>query len=161
MMALRRMNKKAVWALPEWLFFFFYIFLSFTIAQILVEIPDSILNNRLQTGELVPSIDGDRINTMLAYKNPYSGKFDYGKIASADIVNNQTVHDLIIYPQKDNKAIYLSIDGKKAYFNKKFYEIAKPLAPIRYSSTVNTRLVQDQKDKGVKLLTIEQVYKKK
>jgi len=158
-MVLMRMNKRAVWALPDFLYFFFYVALSFTVMLVLVQIPDSILNDRLQTGNLAQVIDNDRVNAMLAFKNPYSGLLDYQKISSADAVSNQTVQNLIIFPDKE-RALFLSLDGKKAYMNKKYYDIAKPLAPIRYTSLVNRRQVEDQKDKSLKILTIEQVYKR-
>lgn len=158
-MVLMRMNKRAVWALPDFLYFFFYVGLTFTISFVLVQIPDSILNDRLQTGNLGQVIDNDRVNTMLAYKDPYSGRFDYDKISSANLINNQTAQNLIIFPDKE-RALFLSLDGKKAYMNKKYYDIAKPLAPIRYTSLVNRRQVEDQKDKSFKILTIEQVYKR-
>lgn len=160
MMALMHINKKATWALADFLYFFFYVGLTFVIALLVVKIPDNHLNAMLQTGNLEQTVDNDRMSAMLAYKNPYSGRLDFNKISSAGLVNNQTVQDLLIFPKKRKVALMLGIDGKSFYFHKDYYEIAKPLAPVRYVSLVNKRFVEAQDDKSWKTLMIEQVYKK-
>ncbi len=158
-MALRIIkSKKAFWGWADFLYFFFYVGLTFVLAIAISSIPDGILNSVLQKGNLEYTTNNDRMNTMLAYKDPYSGRFDYAVIQSDKIINNETVKNLLIFPKDKKIAIALSLDGKKYYWKKNFYDIAKPLTPITYESIVNTRLVQ-LPNKEWRKLTIEQVYK--
>ena len=154
-----RKNKKATWVFADFLYFFFYVGLTFAIAITLVKIPDNLLNDRLQAGNLGPEINNDRINNILAYKNPVSGRFDFNKIASVDVISTETVNNALIFPKNKKIALKFSIDGKDAYLDKNFYEIAKPLAFKRYISLVTKKRVQVQTDKSWKTLTIDQVFK--
>jgi hypothetical protein len=160
-MALRtiRKNKKATWVFADFLYFFFYVGLTFAIAIALVRIPDNILSAQLQSGNLGPELNNDRINTILAYKNPVSGRFDFNKIASVDIISKETVNNALIFPKDKKIALKFTIDNRDAYLDKSFYEIAKPLAFKRYTSLVTKKNVQVQTDKSWKTLTIDQVYK--
>ena len=158
-MALKILNKKkGMWAWADFLYFFFYISLTFVLAIALGGIPDSILNSMLQKGNLEYTTNNDRMDVMLAYKDPYSGRFDYTTIQSTNIINNETVRNLLIFPKNKKIALALSLDGKTFYYRKGYYDIAKPLTPITYESVINTRLVQ-LPNKEWRKLTIEQVYK--
>ncbi|MBW3004421.1 hypothetical protein KY310_01145 [Candidatus Woesearchaeota archaeon] len=151
-------NKKGTWAWADFLYFFFYVGLTFVLAIALGAIPDSILNSVLQKGNLEYTTNNDRMNTMLAYKDPYSGRFVYDKIESENIISVDVARNLLVFPENKKIAIALSLDGKTFYYKKDFYEIAKPLTPITYESVINTRLVQ-LPNKEWRKLTIEQVYK--
>ncbi len=158
-LALKILNKKkGMWAWADFLYFFFYISLTFVLAIALGGIPDSILNSMLQKGDLEYTTNNDRLNTILAYKDPFSGRFDYTKIESDRLITNDTVRDLLAFPKDKRLALMVSLNGKKAFKNKGYYEIAKPLTPITYESVINTRLVQ-LPNKEWRKLTIEQVYK--
>ncbi|MBW3001713.1 hypothetical protein KY338_00965 [Candidatus Woesearchaeota archaeon] len=158
-MALRILNnKKGTWAWADFLYFFFYVALTFVLALSISHIPDSILNSVLQKGNLEYTINNDRMDNMLAYKDPYSGRLNYLVLESDNMISNETVKNLLIFPKDKKIAVALSLDGKKYYWRKKYYDIAKPLTPITYESIVNTRMVQLPSNVWGKL-TIEQVYK--
>ncbi|MBD3303947.1 hypothetical protein GF343_02290 [Candidatus Woesearchaeota archaeon] len=152
-------NKKATWAWADFLYFFFYVGLTFVLALSISHIPDSILNSVLQKGNLEYTTNNARMDVMLAYKDPFSGRFDYGKIESEDIISVDTARNLVVFPKNKRIAIVLGLDGKTVYYKKGFYDIAKPLTPITYESIVNSRLVKIQNIDEWKKLTIEQVYK--
>jgi len=152
-------NKKATWAWADFLYFFFYVALTFVLALAIGHIPDSILNSVLQKGNLEYTTNNARMDVMLAYKDPFSGKFDYGRLESEGLVSVDTARNLLVFPKNKKIALALSLDGKTVYYKKGFYEIAKPLTPITYESIVNSRLVRTPNDKELKKLTIEQVYK--
>ena len=118
-MALKILNKKkGMWAWADFLYFFFYISLTFVLAIALGGIPDSILNSMLQKGNLEYTTNNDRMDVMLAYKDPYSGRFDYTTIQSTNIINNETVRNLLIFPKNKKIALALSLDGKTFYYRK-------------------------------------------
>lgn len=152
-------NKKATWAWADFLYFFFYVGLTFVLALAIGHIPDSILNSVLQKGNLEYTTNNARMDVMLSYKDPFSGRFDYEMLESEDLISVDTVRNLLVFPKNKNLALSLSLDGKTVYYKKGFYDIAKPLTPITYESIVNSRLVKTSKDKEWKKLTIEQVYK--
>jgi hypothetical protein len=151
-------NKRATWAWADFLYFFFYVGLTFVLALSISAIPDSILNSVLQKGNLEYTTNNARMDTMLAYKDPYSGRLDYDRLESEELISVDTARNLLVFPQDKKVAIALSLDGKTFYYKKGFYDIAKPLTPITYESIINSRLVYTPK-KEWKKLTIEQVYK--
>ena|GEM_PF-5798768 len=152
-------NKKGA-KLHNFLYLILYVILSFVVVLLLVQIPEKMFKARMEQGYFPQATNQDRMSTILAYKNPYSGRLDLLKVSSVNIIQNKTAKNLLSFPEEEEVALFVSLDGKKSYYDRKFYKRAKPLVPIRYRSLINERKVQAQDDKSWKTLTIEQVFRK-
>ncbi|MBW2973350.1 hypothetical protein KY346_03075 [Candidatus Woesearchaeota archaeon] len=159
-MALRLIKNKKGAKLHNFLYLILYVILTFIVVLLLVQIPEKMFKARMEQGYFPQTVNQDRISTMFAYKNPYSGRLDLLKVSSANMIQNKTAKNLLSFPEEEEVALFVSLDNKKSYYDRKFYKRAKPLVPVRYVSLLNTRKVQAQDDKSWKTLTIEQVFRR-
>jgi len=155
-MALRRLDKKAVWTMADMLYWFFYLPFTAVIILVILFIPQNVEKIQLETHNLDQAIIAERAFAKVARQDINTGRIYIGQlpenIEEKDLIfdNSQSPKDL---------AIKISVDGKEAYYNKEFYADAKPLAPVRYRSYKQVKpAIQGNEIKAVE---VEEVFPKK
>ncbi len=141
-------------------FILFYIPMTAIVVALLVSLPGRILDSRIITGELDSAFLNERILSRVSYIDINTGRAYPGFISDKTIFRDDLLKDAFFFPQDKQQAVKLVLDGKNVFYNAGFYEIARPLAPVRYGLFVSQKEMIVQKDKSTSRLTIEQVFRK-
>ncbi len=116
-------------------FALFYLPLLAAVCIALVIFPRTLMETSLEPVPLDQAIQARQLNARLWVTDENTGRtspFAYtDDLSKADKV----------FAAKQ-MAYSISIDGKKAHYNKQFYDIAKPIAPFRYLGYTENRNVK-------------------
>lgn len=160
-MTIRGLDKRGSWTFADLLFFMlFYIPMTVIVVALLVSIPGKILNARIITGELDSLFLSERLLNRVSYVDVNTGRAYPGFILDRSAFGDELLRDAFFFPQDRQQAIKLVLDGKSVMYNSGFYEIARPIAPVRYGLFVSQKEMIVQNEKSNAWLTIEQVFKK-
>ncbi len=130
-------------------FAFFYFPLTMFVVIALVLMPKALMEKSLQPVPLDEAIQARQLNSQLWATNMFTGRtspFDYTDDLS-EINKTVTLKQM---------AYKVSIDGAEAYYQKPFYNIAKPIAPFRYLGYTEIRRITVKG--STKKLEIEEYY---
>ena len=145
-------SKKGTWTWADTLYWFFYIPLTAFVVMALVIIPRGILNNAVQPFTLDAGIMQERLVQKITAFSPILGV--QGKQLSDQFPKSATLS------LSEKRYAYKVASATQEYVgNKEFYEIAVPLAPIRFNRySVNKPMFVN----GVQTnIFIDQVFPKK
>ena len=155
-------SRRGTWTWGDLLYFIvFYIPMTLIVTVLLVSVPSNILDARIITGELDNVFLGERIFNKVSFKDIGAGRIYPGVMEDRERFNVSLLKDAFFFPEDRNFAVKLSMDSRSVFYNEPFYEIARPLAPVRYKLFVSQKEMIIQKDKSQARLTIEQVFDKK
>jgi hypothetical protein len=132
-------GKRGTWVFSDLLYWMFYIPMTAAIIFFLVIVPFSILQTRLETHNLEHAIIAERAFNKISYRDDETGRI-YPGVASREQLNKLDIGNFFsISLDARRTAIKLTAAGKGIYFNEAFYEIAKPLAPVRYYELITKK----------------------
>lgn len=135
--------------------------MTLIVTVLLVRVPSNILDARIVTGELDNAFLAERMFNKVSYQDIDTGRMYPGVIEDKDAFNESSLKDAFLFPENKTFAVRLAMDSKSFFYNKPFYDIAQPLAPVRYNIFVSQKEMIVQKDKSNTKLTIEQVFARK
>ncbi len=139
-------NKKATWTWADTLYWFFYIPMTAAVILTLVIIPGRMIGTKVQPVTMDAAIFEERVVQHLKEYSPVTGSSD----------NMMTTNKSMQFSLSQKKFGYkITKDGKEYYGNQKFYDIARPLAPVKYHRFQSTKTYENGKT-----VTIDQVYPK-
>jgi hypothetical protein len=106
--------------------------MTLIVTVLLVSVPSNILDARIITGELDNVFLGERIFNKVSFKDIGAGRIYPGVMEDREMFNASLLKDAFFFPEDRNFAVKLSMDSRSFFYNEPFYEIARPLAPVRY-----------------------------
>jgi len=151
-------NKRAAWEATDIPWYFYYIAMTAVVIFLMTTAIDSSKNPKLENYDLEQAILAQRI-----YKKIALVDIDTGRISSSEIKDDiKKELENAFYqgeaPRKTGAKIEIE-GGETAYFNKKFYEDERPLAPARNIVFIHKKTFAQ--DNSLRIVTIEEVYPKK
>lgn len=146
-------NNRGTWTMADMLYWLFYLPMTFIVMFALVFKPIDILSAGVNPSQLDAYIFQERTKEHLAQYSPITG-VDYTRLTSDP--REATAYRL----SRKQFAFKLDITGYDTiYGNKDFYELAMPLAPIKYEQYEHTYNIPAES--GDKTVTLNQVYPKR
>lgn len=152
-----RDKKGGTFAFLDALYLAFGVAVTAVVVMLLTKIPENVYKANIDTAELENYILSERIFAKLSYEDKDSGRFHKGMLFE----KKNFLEKLADNPFElgDEKVAFkLMLDGQEVYLDRQFYDIAKPLAPIRYKNITYSKLVIIMDDKAVASLTIVIFY---
>ncbi|RMD58275.1 hypothetical protein D6825_01385 [Candidatus Woesearchaeota archaeon] len=139
---------KGVWVLADIVYWFFYIPLTALVVIALVTFPQGMFKSVVQPQVLEAKIAEHRLFNKVSVFDPFLG--------SRKVVRDDFRQAASLYLSEKPFAYRMSYDGEEYVGNRDFFDVAEPLAPIKYQKFVSERqLMKDGRKVSVKL---EQVY---
>lgn len=160
-------SKKATWAFSDLLYWFLYIPLTAIIIALIAFVPFQILDTKTNTYTLENAILSEMVYNKISYQDPvteriYAGIIDDQKIEPLAFPDASYFANMFSFSQYAKKTAFkLSFDKSEPYYyDKEFYEIAFPLAVVRYYNIDTTRQMI-RRDGTSLTVELDQMFSKK
>lgn len=128
----------------------FYLPMTLIVYYLLIKIPGNILDARIYVGELPNTFLLDRIHSRVSYTDINTGRIYPGVIEDKALFNESLIADMLYFHPDKPLAFNLTMDSNNSLvFNPGYYEIAYPLAPIRYGLIISQKEFIVLKDKSI------------
>jgi hypothetical protein len=155
-------GKKGTWTWTDFLYFIlFYVPMSAIVFLLLFITPDDILDARLYSGGLDDSILVNRMYNRISDTAGDTGRLEHGVVVDLSFLNKNQAKDIFYFHKERPAAFKLSVGQKSAIVNQDFYNISRPLAPIRYNLQDIQKELFMIKDNKIDSLNIELVSTKR
>jgi len=156
------LGKKGMWTWNDFLYFIlFYIPMTGIVVLLLLKVPNDILDSRLYSGSLDDSFLVDRVYDRISYVDWNTGRLEKGFVKDLSFMNQKRVNELFYFSKERPAAFKLSLGSKSVFINQGFYNISRPLAPVRYNLINVQKSIFVEKNNTVDKLNIELVSSKK
>ena len=132
----RKWSKRGTWAWADLLYWFFYLPMTAAVIITLVIVPARLLNASVQPMPLDAALFEERVFQHLAEYSPVTG---VDKTKLTDDVVSSTRFSL----SQKRFGYEIKIGDKTIYGRQQFYDIAKPLAPVRYDKFTAKKTIQN------------------
>lgn len=152
------LGKKGMWTWNDFLYFIlFYIPMTLIVLMVLVKVPNDILDTRRYSGNLDDAFLANRLYDRISVTDWNTGRLMPGVVEDMAFLNKTAVGNLFYFHKEHPAAFKLSVGKKEAIVNSGFYNISRPLAPIRYNLITAQKEIFIIKDKKIDQLNIELV----
>ena len=128
---------------------------------VLLKAPNDILDTRRYVGTLDDAFLVNRIYNRISDTDWNTGRLEPGTVEDLSFLNKTKAKNIFYIHKERFAAFRLSVGKKEAIVNPGFYNISRPLAPIRYHLIDIPREIYVVKDKKIDKLNIELVSTKR
>ena len=139
----------------------FYVPMTLIVYFLLIQAHDDVLNARIYVGELDDAFLLERAFDRVSYADPNTGRIYPGVIEDPALLNESLVRGMFYFHPDKPTALNWTVGNKSVVFNPDYYEIARPLAPVRYRLVSSQKEANMLKDKNLASMKIEIVSGKK
>ena len=140
----------------------FYLPMTLIVYFLLIKVPNNILDARIYVGELPNTFLLDRLHSRVSYTDLNTGRVHQGVIEDKALFNESLIADMFYFHPDKPIAFNLTMESNKSLvFNPAYYEIAYPLAPIRYGLLISQKEFIVLKDKNITNINFKLVSAKK
>ena len=153
------MHQKAQVA-EEFFYAIFYLTMTSVVVFFMVIIPTTILENTYETHDRDNVVWNERVFAKASTKDELTLRVIPGVLENPEKFTTKSINKSFDFGKAPRKVAFkLTYDTKSIYFDKEFYDIAKPLSPVAYPAFTQSRplLVKNE----LKRLEIDQVFSKK
>lgn len=156
------LDKKGMWTWNTFLYFIlFYMPMTVIVFIVLLNAPEDILETRRYAGSLDDSFIISRVYDRVSLTDWNTGRLMPGKVADLSFLNKTSAKSLFYFHKDRPVAIKLSVGSKESVINPLFYNISRPLAPIRYNLITASKEIFIMKNNEVNRLDIELISSKR
>jgi hypothetical protein len=144
------------------IFWILYIMMTGIVIFMIASIPTTIYSQTTETYGMENAILNERIYSKVSWQSDLTNRQYPGELQSLtgwkpDSIKN--AFDTLGAPRQ--LGFRVAIDGQEAYYDRDFYNRAKPLSPVRYKGFEEKRPVWIVDEKKIASLTLEQLFSPK
>lgn len=138
-----------------------YVPMTLIVYFLLIQAHDDVLSARIYVGELDDAFLLERVFDRVSYTDINTGRIYPGVIEDPALFNESLIRNMFYFHPDKPTALNLTMGSKSIVLNPDYYEIARPLAPVRYRLISSQKEVTMLKDKNSTKMNIEIVSGKK
>lgn len=157
----RGFGKRGTWVFADLIPWLFYLPMTAAVIFFLVTVPLSILQTQTETHNLENAMVAERAFSKISYYDADIGRIYPGVVSSQQLKSASIENAFIVSLDARKTAIKLNVARTDIYFNKLFYEIAKPLAPAAYYEISAKKQINVLESQQAAALEIDEVFSKK
>src|SRR3989344_4306013 len=154
LMVFKMPSKKAQLGI-QWLYWTIYIFITAIFVGLVRFLPAIYFATAIDTYNIENTIYNERVFQELSNIDNLTLRHNYG-VSDVALLSDDRFSNTFSNEFDKKLAFKISVDGKTAFFNKNFYDRARPLAPVRYKIFNSKKPIVSQNN--IVLLNIEQVF---
>jgi len=137
----------------------FYLLMTSAVVFLIVVVPKTILESAADTHDRDNAIYNERIYSKISSRDPLTFRVVPGVIEKQEQFSAKKINESFNIGFTPRRiAFKLTYDGKSVYYDKDWYEFAKPLSPVRYPAFTQNRPLLIEGD--LKKLEIDQVFRR-
>ncbi len=151
-------KKGGTFAFLDAIYLAFGVAVTAVVVMLLTKIPENVYQANVDTADLENYILSERIFARVSYEDKDSGRAYRGMLFEKKEFKEKFADNP--FDLSDEKiAFKLTLNGEEVYIDRQFYDIAKPLTPIRYKNITYAKPVIIIGEKAVASLAVDQVFK--